>query len=292
MPPITLLSQKEIPERLLHVHPIPKELYLCGTLPILENFKTLAVVGARKHSVYGMEVCKKLIEGLSGYPIIIVSGLALGIDSISHQAALDANLLTIAVPGSGLDEKIIYPQSKLSLAKKILKSGGCLLSEYSPDAKAEPWFFPQRNRIMAGLADAVLIIEAEKKSGTLITARLALDYNKEVFAVPGNIFSPLSTGPHFLIKQGATPVTTSQDIVEGLGLVWREEGGESKNTSATLTLFNECSPEEKEFLSLLPSTRDEIIRTLKKPAQHVAMTISLLELKGLIKEEFGKIKTV
>lgn len=295
MPPITLLSQKELPHRLLHIHPPPQNMYLCGKLPDLEHIKTLAVVGARKYSPYGMEVCKKLIAGLSGYPIIIISGLAFGIDSIAHQAALDAHLLTIAIPGSGLHEKVIYPQAKLPLAKKILESGGCLLSEYAPNASARPWYFPERNRIMAGLADAVLIIEAEKKSGTLITARLALDYNKDVFAVPGSILTSLSEGPHSLIKQGATPITCSKDIVEGLGLVWKEEqnemGGNTESASVP-TLFDQCSTEEKELLALLPCTRDEIIRSFEKSAQHVAMLVSLLELKGVVKEEFGKIKMI
>jgi len=296
MPPLTLLSQKELPARLLHIHPPPQNMYLCGELPDLEHIKTLAVIGARKYSPYGMEVCKKLIAGLSGYPIIIISGLAFGIDSIAHQAALDAHLLTIAVPGSGLGEKYIYPQAKLPLAKKILESGGCLLSEYAPNASARPWYFPERNRIMAGLADAVLIIEAEKKSGTLITARLALDYNKEVFAVPGSILTSLSEGSHFLIKQGAVPITSSQDIVEGLGLVWKEEDRKENDEGAEgaliPTLFDQCSTEEKELLALLPCNRDEIIRSFEKPAQHVATLISLLELKGVVKEEFGKIKMI
>ena len=287
MPHIILLPQENVPERLLRIFPPPRQLYLRGTLPDLENFKCLAVVGARRYSAYGMEVCRELIKGLAGYPIIIISGLAIGIDSISHQAALDANLLTIAVPGSGLGDTTIYPKAKRPLAKEILERGGCMLSEYPPDELSQAWYFPERNRIMAGLADAVLIIEAEKKSGTLITARLALDYNKDVLVVPGPIFSPLSEGPHYLIKEGATPITSSKDIVEALGLVWRE----NKESGATLfdQCFEQCTSEEKELLAFLPCTRDELVRSLPHPTHQTQSLISLLEMKGFIKEELGKI---
>lgn len=290
MPPINILSKDRIPPRLLRTHPAPKRLYIRGDLPSLNDYKCLAVVGARRYSPYGAKVCRTLIEGLSNYPVIIISGLAIGIDSIAHEAALDSGLITIAVPGSGLNEDILYPQSKRPLARKIIEGGGCLISEYAPDTRADVWTFPERNRIMAGLADAVLIIEAEQKSGTLITARIALDYNKEVFAVPGDIFSPLSKGPHFLLKQGAIPISSSRGIIEGLGLIWyeKEEPGSSEQAKDILA---GCSPEEKEIISLLPLSRNEIIRSLERPAHHIQSTLSLLEIKGMIKEEAGIIHT-
>ncbi len=293
MPPITIISKTNLPERILRAHPPPSRIYMRGNLPNLEKYKLLAVVGARRFSDYGEQVCRGLIADLAPYPIIIVSGLAIGIDSIAHESALQAGLTTIAVPGSSLDEHKIYPRQKRYLAKKILEAGGCLLSEYAPSHDSgQPWMFPERNRIMAALSDAVLVIEAQEKSGTLITARLALDYNKEVLAVPGSIFSNLSKGPHFLLSQGAAPVTSAKDIVESLGLEWIDSDIEKVKAkqAETKTLFESCTEEEKSLLALLPCSRDTLIQSLGKPAQHVAMAITLLEIKGLIKEEVGIIK--
>jgi len=266
-----------------------------GNLPDLSHYKLLAVVGARRFSEYGEQVCRQLIADLAPYPIIIVSGLAIGIDSIAHEAALASGLLTIAVPGSSLDERKIYPQSKLSLARKIIAQGGCLLSEYpSSHDSGQPWMFPERNRIMAALSDAVLVIEAQERSGTLITARLALDYNKEVLAVPGSVFSNLAKGPHFLLSQGATVVTCAKDIIEALGLEWIDTDVKKKiaKEAETKTLFESCTKEEKELISLLPCSRDALILSLGKPAQNIAMTITLLEIKGLITEQTGKIRVL
>ncbi len=283
MPPIQYIKKEHFPERLIRITPQLRKLYCCGTMPDFAVYKCLVVIGARKYSEYGERVCQMLIKGLRGYPIIIVSGLALGIDSIAHEAALSNNILTVSVPGSPLDEKKIYPQSKLYLARKIVEKGGCLMSEYDFDEPMGPWVFPERNRIMAGLGDAVLIIEAAHQSGTSITARLALDYNKDVLAVPGSIFSPLSEGPHYLLKQGAIPVTNSQDIIEALGLTWKEKRDEQ------LSLYENSTIEEKEILALLPSSRDDLIRTLSKPTHEVQILISRLEIKGMIKESAGKI---
>lgn len=290
MPPVTILPKSEWPKRLFESFPPPKQLYIRGVLPDLDTYKCIAVVGARRHSEYGMQVCQSLIQGLAGYPILIISGLAIGIDSIAHEAALKAGLLTMALPGSGLNNDVIYPKSKFPLARRILEKGGCLLSEYPPDLIASPWTFPERNRIMAALADAVLIIEAERKSGTLITARIALDYNKDVLAVPGPITSSLTEGPHFLIKQGATPIASSRDIVEAVGLIWYEKEEEAKSQiESSKTLFAGCAPIEKELLALLPSTRNDLVRNRGKPPQDTYSLLTLLEIKGLIKEDAGKI---
>src|SRR3989344_4788228 len=185
--PISELAKESWPKELLEIPQPPETLYIRGKLPAPE-FVRLCVVGSRKYTPYGREACEKLIGELRGHPVCIVSGLALGIDRIAHEAALKAGLPTIAVPGSGLDIEVIYPKSNLGLAKDILKHGGCLLSELPPKEKATTWTFPQRNRIMAGLSRAVLIIEAEQKSGTLITSRLATEYNRDVLTVPGSIF--------------------------------------------------------------------------------------------------------
>lgn len=213
---IRKLDTKEIPKCLFEIPHPPKELYIRGTLPPKDHIY-VCVVGSRKHTQYGKECCEKIIEGLKGQPVVIVSGLALGIDAIAHKAAIKAGLKTVAFPGSGLDDSVLYPRTNFNLAKEILKSGGCLISEFPPDMKAEIWTFAQRNRLMAGISKAVLVIEAEEKSGTLITARMATDYNRDVLAVPGSIFSSTSIGTNKLLALGATPVTSSIDILDVLG---------------------------------------------------------------------------
>src|SRR3989344_4618820 len=187
----------QFPRRLREIPDPPEKLYMQGVLPS-EEHKWLCVVGSRRYTNYGKEVCGKLIEGLRGYPVVIVSGLALGIDALAHRAALAANLPCVAVPGSGLSPHVLHPASNRRLADDILLSGGAMLSEFEPDFRPTLWSFPQRNRIMAGLSDAVLVIEAESKSGTLITSKLATEYNRDVFTLPGSIFSSTSAGPHML----------------------------------------------------------------------------------------------
>jgi len=200
----------------------------------------LCVVGSRKYSKYGKAVVEKLISGLKGYPVCIVSGLALGIDGFAHQAALDAGLYTIAFPGSGLNPSVIYPSCHARLAEKIIESGGALLSEFEPGQCATPWTFPMRNRLMAGISHGTLVVECCLKSGTLITAKNAADYARDVAAVPGDIFSPLSAGPHMLIGRGAMMVSCADDLLEFLGFARREGQsglglGDSRATSGFLS---------------------------------------------------------
>ena len=202
---------------LLEIPQPPEQLWLRGSLPA-PGVKRLAVVGSRALTPYGQSVCEALIKDLSGYPISIVSGLALGADACAHRAALAAGLHTIAVPGSGLDNRAIAPQTNLGLAKDILAAGGALLSEHEPRQAARPQYFPSRNRIMVGLADAVLVIEAGERSGTLITARLASDYNRSLLCVPHRIGDPNSEGPHMFIRLGAELVSSAKDILETLDM--------------------------------------------------------------------------
>lgn len=194
----------------------PETLWLRGSLPS-KDAKKLVVVGSRALTPYGEVVCKKLIQGLSGFPISIVSGLALGTDACAHHAALSAGLHTIAVPGSGLADNVIAPQTNLGLAKEILRAGGALLSEHEPNATARPEYFPSRNRIMVGIADAVLVIEAGERSGTLITARLASEYSRDLMCVPHRIGDTNSEGPNMFIRLGAELITSPEDILETLG---------------------------------------------------------------------------
>lgn len=211
--------------KLMEIPDPPEALWFIGTMPPKE-YKTLAVVGSRALSEYGKEACEYLIAGLAGYPISIVSGLALGADACAHRAALKAGLHTVAVPGSGLDEKSIYPRTNLGLAKAILQSGGALISEHPPEYKAQAYDFPSRNRIMVGLSDAVLVIEAGTQSGTLITARLTADYNRDLLCVPHRIGDPHGEGANQFIRLGAVLVSEPLHILEALGITPREESNE------------------------------------------------------------------
>ena len=280
---IKKLHKEETPPHLLEIPQPPEQMYLVGNMP-KEGNKILAVVGSRKFSSYGKEVCEKLIAGLKGQPVTIVSGLALGIDSIAHRVALQNNLQTIAFPGSGLDESVLYPTSHLNLAKEIVENGGGLLSEFDPKFRATPYSFPQRNRLIAGISDATLIIEAEKKSGTLITSRLATDYNKDVLAVPGSIFSKTSEGPHMLIRLGATPITCVNDLLEALHLEPEQQ---------TLD-FGDCNEDELQILKLLdsPISRDEFFEQAELPIQALNSILMMLEIKGFIKESQGQISKI
>jgi DNA processing protein len=281
---IRALEPEEYPELLSEIPEPPKQLRYEGTLPPVGN-KLLAIVGSRKFSPYGREVCESLIAGLSGEPITIVSGLALGIDSIAHRAALRAGLHTLAIPGSGLDRSVIHPRSHAGLANEIVESGGGLMSEYDDLMPAGVWAFPRRNRIMAGMCHATIVIEADKKSGTLITSRLATEYNRDVGAVPGPTHSTTSDGPHMLIRLGAALIRDKNDILELLGLKRKDE-------APTLMDIEDLTSEEKVFIKILenPCERDELIRKSKMETGTANAILSLLEIKGLITEELGEVR--
>lgn len=273
---------EDFPALLTEINDPPKSLRVAGILPPLRN-KLLCVVGSRRHTQYGKEACEYLIAGLAGLPISIVSGLAYGIDSIAHEAALAADIHTVAIPGSGLDPKLMYPRAHLKLAERIVESGGALLSEFADDLKAADWTFPRRNRIMAGMCHATLVIEAETKSGTLITSKLATEYNRDVLALPGSIFSSQSDGPHMLLRLGATLVRTPEDIMEILGFTpaareTKDYEPENETEEAIMTLLS------------LPKSRDEIIRESELPTHIVTSTLAVLEIKGVITESMGEIR--
>ena len=287
MEDIYKLKPEQFPEGLNEIPQPPKALYIRGKLPN-EDMVYLAVVGSRKYTSYGKDICEKLIRGLKGYPIVIVSGLAIGMDTIAHRAALENGLTTISFPGSGLDNTVLHPRSNIKLAQQIIDSGGCLLSEMEPSWKATLYSFPQRNRLMAGISKAVLIIEAEEKSGTLITARMAVDYNRDVLAVPGSAFSSNSNGTNSLIKQGATPITNSNDILEALGF----EIEKTKQTDKEK--YADCGKDEMKIIELLrePMERNDLIRELGLPIGPANALLSIMEIKELIKEELGEIRKI
>lgn len=283
---IKKLPKNKFPKALLEIPQPPENLWIIGEMPSDENLIYLCVVGSRKFTSYGREACEKIITGLKGYPIVIVSGFAMGIDTIAHKKAMQMRLQTIVFPGSGLSTEAMYPKTNVRLMNEIVESGGCLISEFEPDFKATQWSFPMRNRLMAGISKAVLIIEAEEKSGTLITARLTTEYNRDLLVVPGSIFSSNSKGTNRLLHQGATPVTCSEDVLEALG--FEKEKDEDKQKK----LFADLSPEEKKIVDLLrePVSRDDLIRAMKLPIPTANALLSVMEIKGLIKEEMGEIR--
>ncbi|MDQ5971672.1 MAG: DNA-protecting protein DprA [Patescibacteria group bacterium] len=287
MEDVVKLKLEEFPKALLEIPQPPTQLFMRGHLPP-SDYIYLAVVGSRNFTTYGREICEKLIAGLAGYPIVIVSGLALGIDTIAHRAALKAGLITMSMPGSGLDNEALYPRSNIKLAQEIVDSGGCLISEFKPDEKSHIYFFPQRNRLMAGISKAVLIIEAQDKSGTLITARMAVDYNRDVLVVPGSVFSDNSKGTNNLIRQGATPVSTSAELLDALGFQLEKP----KQTDAEK--YADCGKDEMIILKLLnePKERDVLIRESGMDVVKINSLLSIMEIKDLIKEEYGEIRKI
>ncbi len=226
----------------------------------------------------------QLIAGLAKYPIAIVSGMALGIDAEAHKAALDVGLPTVAVVPSSADEESLYPNSNRPLAHRILARGGAIVAENAPPWTAHLHNFAERNRVMAGMSQATLIIEAGEKSGTLITARLALDYNREVLGVPHELGRPGGVGANRLLREGATLVRDADDILQALGF--------APSTPTQLTMPSDLSESEVKILHALagPQIRDELIEYLSLSAQAANIALSSLLIRGLIVERLGKIE--
>jgi len=214
---IIKLEDKNYPLLLKKIFNPPKTLYVRGEM--LRNEKCFAIVGTRRCSEYGKDIAFSIARDLSKAGLIIVSGMAIGIDTWAHKGALDANGRTIAVLGTGIDEKTIYPRENIKLSQKILENKGCLISEYPAETRGTKFSFPERNRIISGLSLGVLVVEANFGSGALITARYAKEQNKKVFAIPGSIHSINSRGCHDLIKKGARLVVNANDILKELSLL-------------------------------------------------------------------------
>lgn len=294
--PLTIIPREAFKDhpllaRLLELHDVPDKLYIAGTLPevILDEYgratpRILTIVGSRNHTSYGKLAVEKLVSSLAGQPVVILSGLALGIDGLSHDAALKNTIKTIAVPGSGLDAKVLYPRNHLQLGEAIVESGGALLSEFPPEMSAAQWTFPARNRIMAVLSDALLVIEATEKSGTLITARQALELGRDIGAVPGDIFSDSSYGTNMLIKEGAYMIRNSDDLYDLLHL--------EKDT--VKEVLHDFTNEEKNILEHLsePLEKDTLLIQSGLSPDQFLMALSSLEMKGCIQETFGEVRKV
>jgi DNA processing protein len=252
----------------------PKSFYFIGLLPE-RRVTSVAVVGTRKPTAYGKEVTHRLAYDLAKKGVVIVSGLALGVDGIAHRAALEAGGTTVAVLANGLPE--IAPSSHRDLADNIVKAGGAIISEYEPGTSARPFQFLERNRIVSGLSDAIIITEAATRSGTLSTAAHALEQGKDVFVVPGNITSPLSAGCNALLKQGAIPVTCAEDVLEVIAPQLLEK-------QASLPLGSNSI--ETIIISLLQSgirDGDELQRQSHLPVSEFSQALTMLELSGVIR---------
>ena len=267
-------KHKHYPSYLLEITYPPKELFYVGETPH-DYLPAVTIVGARKLSAYGKEVTYRLAYDLAEAGITVVSGLALGADGVAHQAALDAGGRTMAVLACGLDQ--IYPATHRNMAVQMVQNGGTILSEYPAGTPALKQNFVARNRIVSGLSDMVIITEAAEASGSLITARYALEQNKLVGAVPGNVTSAMSIGTNNLIKSGATPITEAQDVIHALGL------------KATHTKRAEVigeNPEEQRIIDLLNEGITELellqIKSSLEPAVF-SQTITMLEISGKIR---------
>ena len=274
---------EKYPARLKEIYDYPPILYVKGEI-LPEDEWCLAVVGTRLATAYGRQVTEEIATDLAHNKITVVSGLARGIDTIAHRAALEAGGRTIAVSACGLD--IIYPAENTNLAKQIIEHGA-LISEYPLGTKPKPEYFPRRNRILSGISLGVLVTEAGESSGALITADLALEQNRDVLAVPGSVLSPASRGTNHLIQQGAKLVQNCQDILEELNLRAVAQQLEFKEiipTSDTESLL-------LGKLSAEPSHIDEICANSGLPVSTVSSTLAMMELKGLVKS-IGSMKYV
>lgn len=276
------IRDENYPKLLKEIWNPPALLYYRGRLPAPEDFN-LAVVGTRKISTYGRQLVSILVRDLVQNGFTIISGLALGVDALAHKTTLDTNGKTIAVLGSGIDEASIYPVQNRYLASQIVEAGGAVISEYPLGAIALPTNFPHRNRIVSGLSLGTLVIEAAEESGALITAQCALEQNREVFAVPGSVFSPTSAGPNKLIKMGAKTVTAVSDILETLNLAHAVDFAANKKLIP-------ASPEEEKIISNLsfePTHVDKLILASGLDAAKVGAILTLMEMKGMIKNLGG-----
>jgi DNA processing protein len=269
-------SDPEYPERLRELYDPPPGLFLRGEGGAeLLRMPAVAIVGARACSSYGSLVARVLGRELAAAGLIVLSGLARGIDGEAHRGALEAGGLTIAILGCGIDRD--YPAAHAQLAKRICERG-VVASEYAPGVEPAPWRFPARNRIVAGLATATVIVEARERSGALITADFALETGREVFAVPGEITSSLSAGTNALLRLGATPLTSSGDVLEALGITPAEASSPDLSEAAAAVLA---------ALATEPAGADQLTRTTGLDAPSVAMALAELELAGAVAEADG-----
>lgn len=290
------LDSEDYPPLLKQIPDAPLVLYVRGDAKILSKY-AVAMVGTRRPSAYGSSVAHRLAHDLAQRQLVVVSGLARGIDSAGHRGALEAQGTTVAVLGSGID--VIYPRENTRLAEQIMKSGA-VISEFPLGTGPTPENFPIRNRIISGLSLGVVVVEAAEYSGSLITARLAVDQNREVFAVPGNITSAQSFGPNHLIKQGAKLVDQWMDVIEEFPAEIRMQllppaeasEGEPMNAKAGSLFEASLNPDQKAIFEVLRADQalfvDEIVGAAQVPQPRVLAALLELEMNGLIRQLPGK----
>jgi DNA processing protein len=276
----TTYLDKDFPKSLINLDDSPAVLYYKGSLSGLKS-KCIAIVGARKMTSYGHEVAEKFAGSLGNFGVTVVSGLARGIDTAAHKACLAANGVTVAVLGNGLDT--VYPPENKNLADEIIANNGAIISEFPLGYPAIPVNFAIRNRIVSGISDAVIIVEGAEKSGTLLTASHAADQGKTVFAVPGQITSPLSAAPLFLLKNGAKIATEIKDVLDELDL-------EIKVDAKKMESLMPEGPVEKIILKILENEAlylDELVRISGKKTSDISARLTIMEMKGLVKNLGG-----
>ena len=276
------LRRNDLPELLRQIHDPPRTLYLRGaaSADVLEG-AAVAVVGARACSPYGSQVARMLGRELAAAGLVVVSGLARGVDGEAHRGALEAGGITVAVLGCGIDRD--YPAAHAELARRICERG-LVVSEYEPGVEPAPWRFPARNRIIAGLAAATVIVEARERSGALITADFALEDGREVFAVPGEITSSLAAGTNRLLVQGATPLTSADDVLEVFGLAASQRRAAPPLGADAASLV--------ERLTEGAASADELARATGLAPGPLAAALTELELAGLATEADGRYRGV
>jgi DNA processing protein len=267
-----VLERRRFPPLLRAIYDPPPRLYLRGAAEDVLAGLTVAVVGARSCSPYGAHVARRLGRELAAAGLVVVSGLARGVDGEAHRGALDAGGLTVAVLGCGIDRD--YPAAHSELARRI-RERGLIVSEYEPGVEPAPWRFPARNRIIAGLSAATVVVEARERSGALITADLALEEGRDVLAVPGEITSALSAGTNALLKLGAAPCTGAADVLEVFGLTQEERAAPKVSEQAA------------RVLAALPAGADDVASATGLEARTVAVALAELELAGLATEGDG-----
>lgn len=275
---LLLATDPLFPSILTKIPDAPAALFIRGT-DLREGLR-VAIVGTRKMTPYGKRCATYFSETLAETGVTIVSGLAFGVDAAAHRGALSVNHPTIAVLPCGIDDRSIMPQSHVPLARDILEKGGTLISEHAPGTPALPFLYLHRNRIISGLAEATLVIEADKTSGALTTAKLALEQSREVLAVPGPIWSDVSKGTNQLIKDGASPCTCADDILSAIGADKPDHAAMIAETRNRLPM----NPTEQKILERLsePQSADDLVRDLKISAAEINALLSILEMKGYI----------
>lgn len=273
-------ESREFPTKLKNIPNPPQNIYVYGNIELLHE-KSIAVVGSRKFTVYGKNVAMLIGNKLSVSGVPIVSGLAYGIDQYAHEGVIAAGGKGIAVLASGINK--MSPYRNRPLMNKLIESGGAVVSEYEPDAPALKWTYPARNRIISGLSDAVIVVEANFNSGALITAQHANEQGRTVYAVPGNINSQFSMGSNLLIRDGATPLVIIDDVIRDMGLFipvekrFESDFGEDEiSILEVVEKYNGISP-------------DKIAETINRSVSHVNSVVTILEIKGIVESYSGKI---